>query len=167
MSLTKKGGYVYPVSSKALKIFIICPVRNSSDNTKRKLEDYVTSLEKDGYIVHLPHRDTDQEDTGLDICRENLQAIIEADRIDIFYTGGSMGTHFDMGMAFALGKHIRIVENEKYGAGKSFPRMLDEWKFSQGEDQWQPDMHQGEGIPAGEEGAPAEDKEGEMAPVEE
>jgi len=33
-----------------------------------------------------------------------------------------------MGVAFALDKKIIIIENEEIGEGKSFPRMLTEWK---------------------------------------
>lgn len=108
-------------------IFIICTVRNASDEYKLKLENYVKSLEDKGFIVHLPHRDTNQEATGLEICRENMHAIIKADEVHIFYNPDSQGTHFDMGVAFALGKKIIVVENVEYGPGKSYPRMLDEW----------------------------------------
>jgi hypothetical protein len=33
-----------------------------------------------------------------------------------------------MGAAFALNKRIKVIESEKYGEGKSFARMLDEWQ---------------------------------------
>jgi len=32
-----------------------------------------------------------------------------------------------MGVAFALGKKINVIENEQYDEGKSFARMLVEW----------------------------------------
>lgn len=112
------------------KIFIICSVRGATKDYQTKLEEYVDILEKDGNIVHLPHRDTDQTATGLDICRQNANAVKEADEVHIFYNSKSQGTHFDMGVAFAYGKKIVVVENEIYGEGKSYPRMLDEWEFS-------------------------------------
>jgi nucleoside 2-deoxyribosyltransferase len=56
-----------------------------------------------------------------------MEAIKSADEIHVFYDSKSQGTHFDMGMAFALGKKIVVVENEPYEEGKSFQRMLDEW----------------------------------------
>ena len=108
-------------------IFVICSVRGVSDKYKKKLEKYVMELEDDGNIVHLPHRDTNQEASGYNICMENMEAIKQSDEVHIFYSKESQGTHFDMGVAFAFGKTIVVVENVKYGEGKSYPRMLDEW----------------------------------------
>ena len=109
------------------KVFIICSVRNATKDYQTKLEKYVIKLEKCGHIVHLPHRDTNQNAKGLDICKENAEAIFNADEVHIFYSKTSQGTHFDMGVAFALKKKIIVAENEPYGEGKSYPRMLDEW----------------------------------------
>lgn len=112
------------------KAFIICTVRGASESYKSKLELYVNSLESNGYKVHLPHRDTNQKSSGINICKQNATAIFEADEVHIFYTKTSQGTHFDMGVAFALNKRLVVVENEEYGEGKSYPRMLDEWQNS-------------------------------------
>jgi len=111
-----------------MKIFVICTVRNATPEYKQKLEDYVANLERNGHEVHLPHRDTDQTARGFDICTQNMNAIIAADEIHIFYNKESQGTHFDMGVAFALGKKIVIVENEPLTEGKSYQRMLTEWE---------------------------------------
>ena len=109
------------------KIFIICTVRGASDEYQNKLEKYVKELEDNGHSIHLPHRDTNQKASGYDICTENMNAIKRSDEVHIFYNSKSQGTHFDMGVAFASGKPIVIVENEKIGEGKSYPRMLTEW----------------------------------------
>jgi nucleoside 2-deoxyribosyltransferase len=109
------------------KIFVICTVRGASEEYKKKLEDYVADLESKGNKVHLPHRDTKQDDTGYNICTQNARAIAMCDEVHIFYNPDSQGTHFDMGVAFAYGRKIVVVENVSYGPGKSFPRMLDEW----------------------------------------
>lgn len=114
-------------------IFIICTVRNASDEYRQQLEKYVVALETNGHNVHLPHRDTNQNQKGLYICRQNRQAILNADEIHIFYNPDSRGTHFDMGMAFALNKKIVIVNNIQFGKGKSFAKMLNEWELSQGD----------------------------------
>ena len=113
---------------KILNIFIICSVRGMPEEYREKLEDYVNALEEIGHNVHLPHRDTDQKETGINICRINSRAIFKADEIHIFYSGKSTGTHFDMGVAFALNKPLIIVENEEFDEGKSFARMLTEWE---------------------------------------
>jgi hypothetical protein len=110
-------------------IFVICTVRGAPDEYKKKLEDYVEKLEQKGYFVHLPHRDTNQDATGYSICSQNRQAIELSDEVHVFYNGNSQGTHFDLGMAFALDKQIIVVENEEIPEkGKSFPRMIKEWE---------------------------------------
>jgi nucleoside 2-deoxyribosyltransferase len=111
-----------------VKVFVICSVRGASAEYRQTLEHYVGELEAGGADVHLPHRDTDQTLSGLDICKTNRAAIQEADEVHIFYSRESQGTHFDMGVAFALHKPLRVVENEPLTAGKSFPRMLEEWE---------------------------------------
>ena len=110
------------------KIFIICSVRGASEEYREGLESYVEQLEERGYKVHLPHRDTNQQARGLDICKQNMEAIKASDEVHIFYKKGSEGTLFDMGVAFALDKDIVVVQNEEYGEGKSYPRMLAEWE---------------------------------------
>ncbi|MFW6311363.1 MAG: nucleoside 2-deoxyribosyltransferase [Nanoarchaeota archaeon] len=111
-----------------MKIFIICTVRGASEEYKKRLEDYVSKLESEGHEVHLPHRDTNQKASGYEICTQNSRAIAQSHEVHIFYNPDSQGTHFDMGTAFAYGKKIVVVENVKYGEGKSYPRMLDEWQ---------------------------------------
>lgn len=115
------------------KIFIICTVRGASEEYKKKLEDYVAKLESEGNQVHLPHRDTNQTASGYEICKQNARAIAMCDEVHIFYNPDSQGTHFDMGVAFAYGHKIVVVENVEYGPGKSYPRMLDEWAAIYGE----------------------------------
>jgi len=112
-----------------MDIFIICTVRGATDEYKKELEDYVAELEAQGHKVHLPHRDTNQDGRGIDICKENATAIFNAHQVHIFYNELSQGTHFDMGVAFALAKRIKVIKNaEIIPAGKSYPRMLMEWE---------------------------------------
>ena len=112
-----------------MKIFIICTVRGATEEYKKELEDYVADLESKGHEVHLPHRDTKQDARGIDICKENATAIYNSNEIHIFYNDLSQGTHFDMGVAFAFGKRIKVIKNsEIVPPGKSYPRMLMEWE---------------------------------------
>lgn len=114
-----------------MKIFIISSVRDASPEYRIFLNSYVKTLEEElGHTVHLPHRDTDQTASGLCICKENMQAIQNADEIHLFYTKESQGSHFDLGMAFMLNKKLKVIENEKIGAGKSLARMVKEWENS-------------------------------------
>lgn len=109
------------------KVFIICTIRSATEEYTNKLEAYVSKLESNGVKVYAPHRDTNQNDLSYNICNQNLQAIKEADEVHIFYNSKSQGTHFDMGMSFALNKKIVIIQNEELTEGKSFQRMLLEW----------------------------------------
>ena len=111
-----------------MKIYIVCTVRNATEEYRKKLEEHTKLLEDAGNEVYLPHRDTKQDDTGIKICNSNVDAICRADIIHVFYNRESQGTHFDLGAAFALKKEIIIVENEPYNEGKSFSRMLVEWE---------------------------------------
>ncbi len=110
------------------KVFIICTIRSATQEYLNKLEAYVSDLESNGIKVYAPHRDTNQMVLGYEICKQNMQGIIDADEVHIFYNSKSQGTHFDMGVAFALNKKIVIIENEELIEGKSFQRMLVEWQ---------------------------------------
>jgi nucleoside 2-deoxyribosyltransferase len=114
----------------AKNVFIICTIRSATQEYLDKLENYVSDLESSGIKVYAPHRDTNQMALGYEICKQNMQGIIDADEVHIFYNSKSQGTHFDMGMAFALSKNIVVVENEELTEGKSFQRMLVEWQQS-------------------------------------
>jgi len=111
-----------------MNIFIICTVRNATEEYKKQLEDYVSKLEIEGHKVHLPHRDTNQQGSGIDICKQNRKAIELSDEVHLFYSAESQGTHFDMGVAFALRKTIKVIKNIELTQGKSFARMAIEWQ---------------------------------------
>lgn len=112
-----------------MKYYIICSVRDADQELRDKLESYALSLEMEGHEVHLPHRDTNQDATGLEICDQNMAAMIEADEIKVFWDPKSFGSHFDLGIAFVLDKRLDYVEGpqpDEAGPGKSFPRMIHE-----------------------------------------
>jgi nucleoside 2-deoxyribosyltransferase len=111
-----------------MRIFLVCSVRAGDPRRQEAQEHYVACLEKRGHTVHYPPRDTDQSKSGLEICRQNLRAIRKADEVHVFYFADSQGTHFDIGMAFALKKKTRRVNSIVIDEGKSFPRMLWEWE---------------------------------------
>jgi len=115
------------MEGKIMKGFVICSVRGQSEEYRVKLELFVSNKETHGWVIHLPHRDTDQKAKGYDICKQNAEAIKNADKVFVFYNPESQGTHFDLGVAFALNKPIEIIESVEYGEEKSYPRMLQEW----------------------------------------
>jgi len=126
-------------------IFIICPVTIATDEIRERLEKYTEQLENDGYKVHLPHRDTNQKQSLFDICKQNMNAILAADEVHIFYNSKSKGIHFDIGMTFVscmMGfdeivgfdeymTKIKVIETEEDGEGKSFVEMLNAWVTEQ------------------------------------
>jgi nucleoside 2-deoxyribosyltransferase len=108
-----------------LKTFLICPVRGLSASA---WQSHVAALEADGYEVHWPHRDTDQDDDiGLRICSDNLAAIRTSDVVHVIWDGKSQGCLFDLGMAFALGKRVIVVELPEPTDSKSFQNMVRAW----------------------------------------
>jgi nucleoside 2-deoxyribosyltransferase len=114
------------------KVFLICPVRGASEEQKQFLEKYIKDFNGD---VYYPARDTNQSDLiGYQICTDNMSAIKSADEVHIFYDPQSAGTLFDMGMAFAMGKKVVIVNRDDLSPteGKSFLNMLLKWEDIKG-----------------------------------
>ena len=114
-----------------MKIYIICPVRQLSENWRDGLSKYVEALEAQGHQVHFPPRDTRQNDrTGYNICTQNRKAIEEADEIHIAWDGKSKGSLFDLGMAFALRKRIKVITGyfPQPTPQKSFASMVWQWE---------------------------------------
>lgn len=108
-----------------MKSFLICPVRGMPEDYNWKT---VSALEADGYRVHSPPRDTNQDDpVGLRICRDNAAAIADADVVHIIWDGKSQGCLFDLGIAFALGKKIIPLDLPPLTEGKSFQNMIRAW----------------------------------------
>lgn len=115
-------------------IFLICPVRNLSEDVKARIASYVRDLEAAGCSVHWPPRDTAQDDpVGMRICRDNGFAIMRADEVHVWYDPTSQGSVFDLGMAFMLAEVIGapkkvVIANpgdvDPDEGRKSFPNVL-------------------------------------------
>lgn len=87
-----------------MKIYMIMAVR---DGVSEKAIDYLDDLEIEGHWVHFPPRDAPQDDPiGDEICRVHLMNIRDADEVHVLWDVNSKGSHFDLGMAYALGKKI-------------------------------------------------------------
>ncbi len=94
-----------------MNIFIICPVRNVSQEINAKIATYVQMLERQGHNVYWPLRDTDQDDsTGFNICMDSAMEIRLADEVHIWYDPASQGSIFDLG---ALVMTARIIGPSK------------------------------------------------------
>ena len=108
-----------------LKVFVICPVANLTGEKKLAIEQHIAELESKGVKVHWPPRDTPQDDpVGYNICCANRDAIKSADEVHIFWNSTSRGSLFDFGMAFALRKTIRLINDPTSTPKKSFENVL-------------------------------------------
>lgn len=112
------------------RVFLICPVRLATDEQKSRMMTYIEKLEKWGWRVYYPARDTDQDDrVGFRICDDNVKAIKKADEVHIFFDPESRGSLFDLGAAFALGKKLVVVNIEEVRSTpeKSFANVIIKW----------------------------------------
>lgn len=111
-----------------MKIHLICPVRNVTDEQQKEIDDYVKSLEAKGHEVHNPKYAVDQDDeTGYNICQGHLISMKSAHRVDVFWDVNSKGSHFDLGMAFAMYKPIKLVKTyQPDNEGKSYVKVMKE-----------------------------------------
>ena len=109
-----------------MKIYLICPVRNVTEEQKKEIDDYVATQEAEGNKVHYPPRDVNQNDeTGFNIVVAHRRAMKKCDRVDVFYDKNSTGSHFDLGMAFMEGKKIKLIKAyQEDNAGKSFVKIM-------------------------------------------
>jgi hypothetical protein len=93
-----------------MNIYIICAVRNA-DSERAQLEArYAQRLRREGHNVHYPPDSAPQDDvTGAAICEAHKAAMLEANEVHVLWDSDSKGSHFDLGMAYALSKPIRGI----------------------------------------------------------
>lgn len=95
------------------QIYIICAVRNAPSSRVAEIRKYADSLRATGLVVHFPPDDAQQDDpVGNAICSTHLAAMKAADEVHVFWDVTSAGSHFDLGMAYALGKKIVPIDCE-------------------------------------------------------
>ena len=109
-------------------IYLICPVRNQTAEQGIDIEEWVATQEKYGTTVFYPKRDAPQDsETGFELVESELKAIQECDEVHVFWDVNSKGSHFDLGMAYALNKIIRFNHLfEEDGPEKSYVKVIDE-----------------------------------------
>ena len=107
------------------RAFLVCPVRGHDPD---ELMFIVTTLEGQGWDVHYPPKDTEQQASELRICADNRRAIERAEMVFVVWDGLSQGCLFDLGMAFALHKSVTIIELPAPTVGKSFQSMVRAWE---------------------------------------
>jgi len=111
-----------------MKYYILCPVRNITPEVKVGIDKYVEDTEKLGIKCHYPPRDVKQDDVsgGYTICATHRRAMEKCDAVVVFWDPASSGSHFDLGMAFALHKRIivgKILTHTE--SEKSFEKVIE------------------------------------------
>jgi len=124
------------------RVYIACPVRKATKEEIEFLTKYVRDLESQGYDVHFPHdkEDVNQNDPiGITICNTHAEAMLKADEVHVYYNPTSIGTIFDVGMAyierfnrrkrgedlvFKLINREVVEELEKDNPGKNFRKVM-------------------------------------------
>ena len=106
-------------------VYLICPVRNCTQEVTDELDEYVKMLEESGkYKCHYPPRDVDQDQTGINTCEQHRDAMQKCDEVHIWWDEDSKGSHFDFGMAFALDRPIVIIKDIEQTPHKSYGNVL-------------------------------------------
>lgn len=105
-----------------MKVYLIMPVRSAHPGALAAAQVYCSRMEARGLQVHFPPRDAPQDDpTGERICTTHRDAMIACDEVHVLWDVDNKGSHFDLGMAYALGKPIKAVAALKTGGpGKSY-----------------------------------------------
>jgi hypothetical protein len=116
-----------------MKVHIICPVTNVTLVQQQEIDVYVGILQAQGHTVHNPRYAVNQNDpTGYEICKGHLTAMRQADEVHVFWDSTSKGSHFDLGMAFVLGKTVRVVKLYHPDIeGKSYVKVMEQMKEKQ------------------------------------
>ena len=116
------------------KIFLICPVRNATEEQRKWIENFVSEKCNEGYTIHAPHLHTRQKDLfgGYAICVQNAEAVASSEEIDIYYDQSSTGSVFDLGVAYALYKPLKVLNKEKieFNENDSIDNLVKTWPFN-------------------------------------
>lgn len=85
-------------------------------------------LEAEGNEVFIPAFDYHPEFDEFDVCRHNKELISVSDELHVFWDRRSTGTIFDLGMAFALSKPVRVI----YLNSKTFEGLMQKMEEREG-----------------------------------
>jgi hypothetical protein len=136
-NIKRLGVTVKPIENKPIdkKIFLICPVRNATPEQKKWIEDYVVEKHSEHFIIHAPHLHTVQRDLfgGYGICIQNAEAVASSSEIDIYYDQESTGSVFDLGVAYALQKPLKVLNKDEivYNDDSYIDQIIKNWSQNQ------------------------------------
>ena len=119
-----------------MRIYLLCPVRLATPKQESELMELVIRLESEGHEVFYPAIDNIYEDidkTGEDICLANESAIICSDIVYIYWCHKSTGSYFDLGLAWAYKKPIKLVNEIEVPDKPTFESLLANWPWQDSE----------------------------------
>ena len=82
------------------------------------------NLKNEGHEVKIPAFDDHPDWNEYKICKHNLELVKWADELFLWWDRRSMGTIFDFGMAFALYKPMKVINEVKRSECKSYENVL-------------------------------------------
>ena len=135
-NIKRIGVKIHKITNKSIdkKIFLICPVRNATEEQKKWIENFVLEKYNDGYTIHAPHLHTRQTDMfgGYSICLQNAKAVAESSEIDIYYDQKSTGSVFDLGVSYALGKPLKLLNKDEivFDNNDSIDNLVKNWPYN-------------------------------------
>lgn len=91
-----------------MKIFLISPVTLSTPEIERAIEIWINMKKEAGDEVYYPLHNTHQNVPIDLIMQQNKRAMERANKVVVFYLR-SYGICFDLGMAYAMGKDIEVL----------------------------------------------------------
>lgn len=75
---------------------------------RKEIERYGEKLAETGVLIKIPTFDNNTLNE-FEVCDSNRSMIKWADEVHLFWDGRSIGVIFDLGMAFALEKPLKII----------------------------------------------------------
>ena len=110
------------------KVFIICPMNSATKKQKTQIENYAKQLQSSDIEVCYP-ASNQIDNTGFKTCCDNRTAIADCTEVHVFWNKNSDGILFDLGVAFGLGKKLKIINPGDLDkkAGISFSNMIAKW----------------------------------------
>jgi len=96
--------------------FLVCSVRDPKSGEREEQEAWVAYAKEElGLRLYWPYEDTNQNDPiGGRICADNREAIKASRKVYIWWNPASYGSHYDLGVALALGKHIVPLNLDRF-----------------------------------------------------
>jgi hypothetical protein len=92
-------------------IYVITPSCSATKEQILECNSYIVSLEDDGFKVFSSNREYDSSDsTGYKQVTEKIEDMASADEVHVMWDSTSLTSHFELGIAMALAKPIKLIK---------------------------------------------------------